>query len=210
MGSISKNVYQSLTKSRVNAWAIWDEKFSEKEKPRRQRFEEVAEYLNPNVIFLGLNPSKDLFENNLINFHSGSSNDKKLKKAVQGDNKDDAVCPNLLGGFMTDIVVDESVADSTYIVVKDRDTKRLEEKLNILGQKEYHLICFGNKAYNAVQSWLLQEKEDASGILYGQQKELDLDINIYRVVHFAATVKTEKFINQLKTVDRLVMSKNSL
>lgn len=205
MSPLPKGIYEDLNKERVNSWAIWGDDFERKEKYTRFDHSSVSGLLKPNVVFLGLNPSKDLYKHNLINFHNPKhANDRKIKRAIQGSENKEIACPNLHGGFMTDLAFDQKIPNSNNVTVKSDHSKTLEDKLKQLNQPHYHLICFGNKTYETIQSWALREQEGSSGVIFGHTNNQQWELSIYKVVHFAAAVKTERFNQQLKTVDTLV------
>lgn len=203
---LKEDKYNALNRDKVNSWAIWPDNFN-KTSGSHKRFEwsEVNQYLKPDVIFLGLNPSKDLVEYDLVNFHNPKSpNDRKLKESIQGAGWEKPECERLFGAFMTDIVQNESIADSSQVEVKPEVFKAFEEQLEVLGQQTYHFVCFGNKTYEAVQRWLLQEDVHKSGLISGHTAEMKWDIHIYKVVHFAASIKKKIFQDQLNELNALL------
>lgn len=133
------------------SWAIWDEDFPDgdcvEQTPERlvEFIHEHADHLTPDVVLLGLNRSDDLTAP-FQNFHAPTRShyDYRLKKFIQDDGLD-----RLWGAYMTDLV-DQVNPDSNKVQVTDTDAELLIEQLHTLGQDTYHVICFGNKPFNAL------------------------------------------------------------
>lgn len=136
------------------SWAIWDEGFPDddcvEQTPERLVgfMQEHADHLTPDIVLLGLNRSDDLtapFEN----FHAPTRThyDYRLKKFIQEGGLD-----RLWGAYMTDLV-DEVNPDSSDVQMTDADAKILFEQLHALGQHDYHVICFGNKPFDALTQY---------------------------------------------------------
>lgn len=199
------DVYQELTKTNKNAWAYWDNDFDE-DLSENFSFKKHGEILAPQVIFLGLNPSNKLEYPNF--HHPNHKNDRKLMDEIQGDSLQDPKLPAIAGGFMTDLVADKTEADSSEVQVDKNDPTTLKEKLDLLGQEEYHIICFGKKTYNAMSSWLLGEEEYLEGQYFftNKQSEITRDITLYSVTHYAYRFGPNHFPKQLAAIDQKIQN----
>jgi hypothetical protein len=133
--------------------------------------------LNPKVIFVGFNASKDLEERpDWSNFHFGSPYYMKLAEVLAEDE-----FSYFKDGYMTDIIKTEINAKSDEvdkILRKDRketgnkikENKDIFERelklfLEIFGNKKYPLICMGDSAF------------------YWTKKMVDGDI--YQITHYS-------------------------
>jgi len=107
--------YHDLAKKYGNfsSWAIWDNKVENNTSIIDGNYKQ----LHPNFVFLGLNISFPLIENDWINFHSGK-HDRKLKYACN-DNK-------LRGSYITDIF--KGVAEPKSVEFKKLLTKEIIEE----------------------------------------------------------------------------------
>lgn len=104
-----------------------------------------AEVLTPDIVLMGLNRSDDL-PAPYSNFHAPTRKhyDYRLKEFIQDGGLD-----RLQGAYMTDLV-DEVDPDSQNVKVSDDDTVVLLEQLRLLGESEYHVLCFGNKPFDGL------------------------------------------------------------
>lgn len=104
-----------------------------------------ADNLTPDIVFLGLNRSDDLTAP-FQNFHAPTRThyDYRLKEFIQDNGLD-----RLWGAYMTDLV-DEVNPDSNEVQVTDTDAELLTNQLHALEQRDYHIICFGNKPFNGL------------------------------------------------------------
>jgi len=133
------------------SWAVWDDAFPdgdcvEKQPERLVEFvHNQAEVLTPDIVLMGLNRSDDL-PAPYSNFHAPTRKhyDYRLKEFIQDGGLD-----RLQGAYMTDLV-DEVDPDSRNVTVSDGDAAVLLEQLRLLGESEYHVVCFGNKPFDGL------------------------------------------------------------
>jgi len=182
MKKISQEQYQNLMESSVNAWALW-----EKDSMRfpNRGFSDLQSSLKPNIILLGLNPSKEL---KYRNFHSNSAGDKRLKESIQGEENsyEDQLLKNISGAFMTDLVHTQIKSDSNLVQIPSDAFSEFEKILEKLGQKEYKIICFGGKVYEAAKGWLLNERQrDHNIVECDSAKSIKRQVNLYKVMHYS-------------------------
>ncbi len=198
---------------KTSSWALWSDDFPDgkclEENPS-QIFQMVLnriEELNLNVVLLAKNPSGKIplskWEG-FVNFHSckGKNRDSKLKEIIQ-----DGKLKNIQGAYMTDL--SEKVA-TTLKEFEPNIIKKLEEELNILGEKNYKIICFGNDVFNT-----LRKKMKLKDIIIGKNiKKMECELNIsdrrvqveiYKVWHFSPRNKypIEELETQLKYLNDL-------
>lgn len=180
---IQKKNYDYLMDSKVNAWALWEK--DSMRFPENKSWLKLDEDLKPNIILLGLNPSKEL---KFRNFHSNSAGDKRLKESIQTDKKSDEnfKLKNIYGAFMTDIVHTQIMSDSNLVQIPSDAFSEFEKILDILGQKEYKIICFGGKVYEAAKGWLLNEgQRDHDIVESDSEKPLKRKVKLYKVMHYS-------------------------
>lgn len=133
------------------SWAVWDDAFPDsgcvEEQPEGlvEFIQEHAEILTPDIVLMGLNRSDDL-PAPFSNFHAPTRThyDYRLKECIQ-----DGELDRLQGAYMTDLV-DEIDPDSHNIKVRDDDAAVLLEQLCLLGESEFHAVCFGNKPFDGL------------------------------------------------------------
>lgn len=136
-----------------SSWAIWSDEFPEdgciEERPERlvEFVESNRDRLAPGVVFVSLNPASEL-PTDYTNFHSPSWKhyDDRLKEFVQENGLE-----NLTGGYMTDIVTDVADPDSANVTPGTADVDRFHDQLSILGESEFHVICFTGKTFEALR-----------------------------------------------------------
>lgn len=211
---ITRTAYRQISENPHNDWAFWPAGFGKSKGPvprERPRYDGVRTLLNPRVVFVALNPSKPVDPPRTPrNFHfPDSPNDRRLRDTIQGTpSGDEAVprCPNLYGGFMTDLVDDQVGASSGEVVIRPEYFDTFTDKLNLLNQPSYHLVCFGSQVYEALAGWMLHEEPTETGIIHGKGTNRLWDLRIYGVYHFAARISNEAYRQQLSEVDALVES----
>lgn len=165
------------------SWAVWDDSFPDGdcvEDHPKQLVEFVRtriEQLTTDVVLLGLNRSDDLstpFEN----FHAPTRThyDYRLKETIQ-----DQGLQRLQGAYMTDLV-DEVDSDSHRIDVTEDDADVLLSQLRLLGNSEYHVVCFGNKPFDALVDYFDADVTTQSPEMKNATVTADgLTLSLYRV-----------------------------
>ena len=195
---MGKNSKSELTETNLNAWAVWE---NNSMKMPDISSSEVADLLKPQIIFFGLNPSKNL--KNIRNFHSSSVGDKRLKKAIQGKNIKTPNLEKLIGGFMTDLT-DRVESDSSKVDLKEHSFKHIEHVLQTLGENSYHMICFGGKTYETAKNWLLNQKVEGNDLLKCQVGKKPYKVTLYKVMHYSYRFGENKVGEQLAKVNELL------
>jgi hypothetical protein len=133
------------------SWAVWDDEFPDGDcvEKRPERLVEFvhnqAEVLTSDIVLMGLNRSDDL-PAPYANFHAPTRKhyDYRLKEFIQ-----DSGLNRIQGAYMTDLV-DEVNPESQNVTVSDDDAAVLLEQLRLLGESEFHILCFGNKPFDGV------------------------------------------------------------
>lgn len=133
------------------SWAVWDDAFPDgdcvEERPESlvEFIQEHAGTLMPDVVLMGLNRSDNL-PASFSNFHAPTRNryDYRLKECIQDGGLD-----RLQGAYMTDLV-DKIDPDSHNVAMTDDDAAILLEQLHLLDEQECHVVCFGNKPFDAL------------------------------------------------------------
>lgn len=165
------------------SWAIWDDAFPDGEcieQRPEQLFDFVSghvDHLTPDVVFLGLNRSDDLAEP-FQNFHAPTRRhyDYRLKEFVQDGDLDRLHC-----AYMTDLV-DEVNPESNEVTVTDADADVLLEQLRLFGEREYHVICFGNKPFDGLTDYFDADATTRSPqIKFARAEVGELTLHLYRV-----------------------------
>jgi len=113
----------------------------------------TIEYLNENIIFVGLNISRGSIKVPFANFHDANprATDFKTRYALKDT--------SYWGGYMTDIIKNYSEVDSGQIpkYLKDNpdieanNVKVFEEELDDLGSKNPLIIAFGALTFKILQ-----------------------------------------------------------
>jgi hypothetical protein len=189
------------------SWAIWDDVFPDGEcieqHPERliDFVSEHVDQLTPDVVFLGLNRADDLVEP-FQNFHAPTRKhyDYRLKEFVQDGDLD-----RLHGAYMTDLV-DEVNPESTEVEVTDADADVLLEQLRLFGEREYHVICFGNKPFDGLTAYFdAAATTQPPEIKYARTEVGDLTLHLYRVWFYGLygihQDKVETLQRQLQHID---------
>ncbi len=165
------------------SWGVWDDEFPDGdcvEKQPDQLVEFVqnhAEVLTPDIVLMGLNRSGDL-PAPYSNFHAPTRKhyDYRLKEFIQ-----DGGLNRLQGAYMTDLV-DGVEPDSLNVEVSDDDAVVLLEQLRLLGESEYHVVCFGNKPFDGLVDYFHAGVTSHSPDLKRATIEIDgLTLYLYRV-----------------------------
>ena len=149
------------------SWAIWKE-VGEKSKSNMedlnildpQQNPDLLSELKPNVVFVGLNTSKDISGlEPFSNFHPTNpfANDYKTRYALKNT--------QLWGGYMTDIIKKHEELHSLSVVkhlrkypeVVDENIETFRKELKDLGTKNPTIIAFGNAAHSILTRHLKDE-----------------------------------------------------
>ena len=151
----------------VASWAIWKE-VGETPKSNMedlnildpQQNPNLLSELKPNVVFVGLNTSKDISGlDPFSNFHPTNpfANDYKTRYALKGT--------ELWGGYMTDIIKKHEELHSLSVIkhlrkypeVVDENIETFRKELKDLGTKNPTIIAFGNAAHSILKRKLKDE-----------------------------------------------------
>ena len=150
-----------------SSWAIWKE-VGETPKSNMedlnildpQQNPNLLSELKPNVVFVGLNTSKDISGlDPFSNFHPTNpfANDYKTRYALKNT--------QLWGGYMTDIIKKHEELHSLSVVkhlrkypeVVDENIETFRKELKDLGTKNPTIIAFGNAAHSILTRHLKDE-----------------------------------------------------
>lgn len=137
------------------SWAIWKE---EGNTPKSNidnlsvfNDKEIYKKLNPNYVFVGLNPSVQDTNNEIWrNFHSPDTkrqNDYKLRYALKNT--------KFWGAYITDLNGIKET-NSNKVSVSATDVRSFKEEIALLGTKPV-LVALGDKVYNALMKYLSEE-----------------------------------------------------
>jgi hypothetical protein len=190
------------------SWAVWDDAFPDgdcvEERPERlvEFVADHAEALTPGVVLTGLNRSDDL-PAPFSNFHAPTRKhyDYRLKEFIQ-----DGGLRRLQGAYMTDLV-DEIDPDSHHVRVSEDDSAVLLEQLRLLGESEYHVVCFGNKPFDALTAYFDADVTTRPPEMKHATAEVDgLRLRLYRVwfygLYGANQDKVDVFERQLQRLNK--------
>lgn len=155
------------------SWTIWKE---EGNTPKSNicdlsvfNDKEIYKKLNPNYVFVGLNPSiQDTNSEIWRNFHSPDTkrqNDYKLRHALKNT--------KFWGAYITDLNGTKET-NSNKVFVSDNDVRSFREEIALLGTKPV-LIALGDKVYNALMKYLSEE------------------YTIIKIKHFACYISKEAY-----------------
>jgi len=140
--------------------------------------------LNPNMIMVALNFSKNVKHESWGNFHSNRpmATDYKTRYALRGS--------ILWGAYMTDIIKDYPEKESGNMVKFLKSHKAFEEKnaeffrqeLKDIGSKNPLLVAFGNAVFDILKRNFTDE------------------FKIIKIPHYAHYISKEKYREQVKNV----------
>lgn len=132
---------------------------------------DIYKLLNPNFVFVGLNPSEHNIKTRVEpwrNFHSTDTirqNDFKLRHALCGT--------QFWGAYITDLnVIKEK--DSNKVTISEKDVESFIKEISLLDSKPT-LIALGDKVYRALNKNLLGK------------------YRIIKIKHFACYISKEKY-----------------
>ena len=150
-----------------SSWAIWKEvgatpttNMEDLNILDPQQNPDLLSELKPNVVFVGLNTSKDISGlEPFSNFHPTNpfANDYKTRYALKDT--------ELWGGYMTDIIKKHEELHSLSVVkhlrkypeVVDENIETFRKELKDLGTKNPTIIAFGNAAHSILKRKLKDE-----------------------------------------------------
>ncbi len=189
------------------SWAVWDEEFPDgdcvEEHPEQlvEFVRKHTEALRPEVVLVGLNRSGDL-PAPFSNFHAPTRKhyDYRLKEFIQ-----DGDLNRFRGAYMTDLV-DEVDPDSHGVNITETDAAVLLEQLRLLGESEYHVVCFGNKPFDGLVDYFDAEVSTRPPELKCSTVETEgLTLRLYRVwfygLYGALQDKVDILRRQLQELD---------
>ncbi len=193
--------------SKCGSWALWDE--DGKIEPFTQK-KNFASLIKPNIVFMGLNASRDLKEEiDWANYHS----DLKYKK---GRSWKKASCrrlaeiiqkefPQFYGAYMTDIIKTEYHSTSDKLKkflennpgVSDKNKKLLEEEIDllekILESDNIAIICLGNLSFDITNKmWTMGKKK------------------IYKIPHYAMHGSDKEVREKIRHGLRTLLENNKI
>jgi len=166
------------------SWAIWSEV---KDTPKSNMGDlslldpsinkNLLNEVNPNIIFVALNFSRETVMEDFANFHDARhiSQDYKIRYALKGT--------KLWGGYMTDIIKNFPEKSSSKMMLFLKKDKKLEiencqiftEELSLLKSHQPKIIAFGNDAFSILQ------------------RNFKNKFDIVKVPHYANYINKEKY-----------------
>ena len=187
---------------RFGSWSIWGEE-GENAKSNMgdlnvldpQQNPDVLSVLKPDIVFVGLNTSRDITEYEpFSNFHPNysSAQDYKTRFALKNT--------ELWGGYMTDIIKDYPELHGQKVMnflkdnpdVEKKNTESFQEELKDLGTKNRMIITFGGNVFKILK------------------KNLQNEFNIFRVTHYSHFINKQKYRNEFKSLIKNMKEKNLL
>lgn len=195
------------------SFAVWlgDEEKVEDEKRQKANYKNIIEKMkklesNINIILLGLSrgsKSKLKSSSPFYNFHSTSSGDNLLRDTISKE------CKELEGAYMTDI--SRMIESKSGLVnTDDKDIDEFKKQLEILGEEEYFVVCFGDKAFGTLTKLLKDKKKEKNDITTGKLDNYIL--HCYKVPHFKRRKLTKaehekKFKSEFEEANKLIQEK---
>lgn len=195
-----------------SSWALWSDEFPD-DGCIEEDTDDLIEFihanrnrLNDRVVLLSLNPSS-IDPPGYQNFHSPASKhyDSRLKAFIQ-----DIGLAQIIGAYMTDIVPEVVDSDSSNVTPETADTDRFLEQLDVLGNREYHIICFSRQAFEVLQARFDAETTELSHEITSFTGSREgRTIHVYRVWHYsnygANADKVPKLEQQLRYLNEEVI-----
>ena len=184
------------------SWAIWKE-VGETPKSNMedlnildpQQNPNLLSKLKPDVVFVGLNVSKDIgSQKPFSNFHPTyfRAQDYKTRFALKDT--------ELWGGYMTDIIKDYPELHGQNVMSFLRDNPDVErknietfrEELKDLGTENRTIIAFGNDVFRILS------------------RNLKNEFNIFRVTHYAHRINQQRYREEVKSLIKKMKKLNLL
>lgn len=187
----------------TSSWALWSDRF-----PRRGCVEadpdELVEFiennvdkLQPEVVFLGLNPStkeQEQHDGRYTNFHSPKLQHRDVDLRISVEEN------GFVGAYMTDLTT-KPTPNSDEIDKDDVEVQSLIRQFEILGRDDYHVICFGRRVSNLLKDlWGVSHKELDHDVWSFSSPIDQINAQFYSVYHYSQPdgTYTDKLRNQLR------------
>lgn len=187
---MTREIFDKLTNSK-SSWALWPEDDWSKINLEKYFLDNITT-LKPNIIFLGLNKSKNTI-NDYSNFHTSKhSGDKTLSNII-------CKLKNLSGGFMTDIC-SEIESDSNRVKINNKEIDNFINQIISIDEQKLKIICFGDKVYETLKERFDIEMEChyIKLNMYKFWTEIqNISLEFYRVWHYSNYGKYQFKINEL-------------
>lgn len=204
-----RSIFEKMRDNYPHAsWALWNDDtwFNPKAADWHKKmavsrisavFEDNLSRLNPSVVFVGSSRSKDTPL--LTNYHFTTSPGNKILAKLFAGNR----LPRLDGAYMTDWCAE--------IIPQENGASQLSfgstffDELRDLDQPKYDVLCFGNKVFDALCRYLhVSDFEHYPLSIKSTHYDLkDFSMNLFRVYHFAAQVKSTTKAGQLLYINNL-------
>ncbi len=185
-----------------SSWAIW-KKVGETPKSNMedlnildpQQNPNLLSELKPNVVFVGLNTSKDISGlEPFSNFHPTNpfANDYKTRYALKDT--------ELWGGYMTDIIKHYPELHGQDVMgflngnpdVEKKNIETFREELKDLGTENRTIIAFGNDVFSILS------------------RNLKNEFNIFKVTHYSARLNQQGLRDAIKSLIKKMKKLNLL
>ena len=181
------------------SWAIWKEvgatpksNMGDLNVLDPQQNPNLLSQLNPDVVFVGLNTSRDISdEKHFRNFHPTGNRaryaqDYKTRFALKDT--------ELWGGYMTDIIKDHVELHGhtvrSYLNenpdVEDKNIETFRKELKDLGTENRTIIAFGNEVYRILS------------------RNLNKEFNIFRVTHYSHRINIENYRDEMRKIEEII------
>ena len=176
----------------VASWAIWKE-VGETPKSNMedlnildpQQNPNLLSQLKPNVVFVGLNTSKDISGlEPFSNFHPTNpfANDYKTRYALKDT--------ELWGGYMTDIIKDHVGMNAQEVMnylnanpdVEEKNIETFRKELKDIGTENPNIIAFGIDAHSVLT------------------RNLNNEFNIFQVTHYAHFINPQRYREEFESL----------
>jgi len=191
---ITKEKLKELKKIKTSSFAIW---LDAGENDIEKKFIENLEKLKSKIILLAINPAYEI-QGDFINFHDGSNTEIFIRNNI-------SKCEALKGAYMTDIS-QTAIGTADGLKINDYDIKIFKNQLEILGEKEYFIVCFGVLPFRELQNG--ENSTRINDIEFVKVKRYGYTLHCYRVLHYSPALrfpsKKPKFIQQLKEANDLI------
>jgi len=193
---ITEDKLAELKKIYTASFAIWHSE-GETRFGIEKKIKENLRNLKSNIILLALNPSKKI-PSPFCNFHDRSNTETFLRDHI-------SKCKALKGAYMTDI--SQTIkGKSAEVEVRGKDIEIFKDQLEILGEKEYFVVCFGQKTFdNLLKN---QNPKWEKNIETKSGKLGNYTLHCYKVLHYSAVISydadLDRFISELETANELI------
>jgi hypothetical protein len=214
--TISRQQLESLLTFDTASWALWSNGFnksgcleSNPEDIKGFLCEHISEFKG-DVVLLGLNRSDNKRRKSNRNIQTYPPFSNFHGKGHAGDGLISNVVSKLVhirGAFMTDLYTDLQSDSSKVNKNKTQAFNYIARQLDILGQHNYNIVCFGDEVFATFQAFANFQTSiipNSDGVLNLRLISPERILNCYKVIHYSYAIRfnrKDRFKKQMEIVN---------